>query len=78
MGSARLGRGTEENKMFQDYWHLLQKYWIPEPGNEYWEGLLEDAAVFTEKYKSEYVLDLAYIFFKEQERKFKAGKKIET
>lgn len=37
--------------MFQDYWKLCQKFWIPEDNDEYWEGLAQEIDIFYERYK---------------------------
>ncbi len=51
MASVRFEKGSQEWRMFQDYWKLCQKFWIPEDNEEYWEGLSQEIDLFYEKYK---------------------------
>ncbi len=48
-------------KVFVDFWLIVQKYWIPEDGEEYWDSLYEEAMKFGKKYQEQVLLayDLA-------------------
>lgn len=69
MAGAKLGKDTEEFKMFQEYWRIVQQYWIVEADKPYWEALIEDIGKFTEKYNNELALGIAYAFYTAQEKK---------
>lgn len=73
MANVKLGRDTEEFKMFQEYWRIVQEYWKVENDGAYWEALDEAIGRFTEKFNNELALGLAQAFFEAQEKKFKEG-----
>lgn len=39
MAEQRFAEGTEERVMFNDFWKLCQRFWIPEDTDEYWKKL---------------------------------------
>lgn len=39
--------------MFQEYWNLCQKFWIPENNDEYWDTVIKETNKFMKKYESE-------------------------
>lgn len=51
MASAKFEKGSKEWHMFQDYWKICQKYWIPEESDGYWEALIQEADKFCQKYE---------------------------
>ncbi|WP_304841260.1 hypothetical protein [Phocaeicola sartorii] len=51
MASVKFEKGSREWYMFQDYWKLCQKFWIPEDNDEYWESVVSETNDFYEKYK---------------------------
>ena len=69
MAWAKLGKDTEEFKMFQEYWRIVQQYWVVEADKPYWEALDEDIGKFTEKYNNELALGIACAFYTAQEKK---------
>lgn len=75
MSSVKLGRDTEEFKMFHEYWRIVQQYWTVEADKPYWEALIEDIGRFTERFNNEFALGLAYAFYEAQEIKYKEAKK---
>ena len=75
MSSVKLGRDTEEFKMFHEYWRIVQEYWSVEENKPYWEALIEAIGRFTERFNNELALGLAQAFFEAQEKKFKEVKK---
>lgn len=75
----KLGKGTEEFEMFQEYWTIIQNYYIVEDTEKYWEMLIESLNVFIKKY-GKFGYSLAMAFFNEQDRKFylKFGKECDS
>lgn len=51
MASKRFEKGSAEWRLFQEFWSLCQKYWIPEDNDEYWERVIKAADEFYKKYK---------------------------
>lgn len=51
MASKRFEKGSAEWKLFQEFWSLCQKYWIPEDTDEYWEDVVKTTDDFYKKYK---------------------------
>lgn len=51
MACVKFDKGSREWLMFQDYWKLCQKFWVPEDNDGYWEGLVREIDRFYEKYK---------------------------
>ena len=56
MAEVKFTKGSEEWQMFMDYWGLCQKYWKPEPADEYWEALVVEMDVFYKKYGNFYYI----------------------
>lgn len=48
---VKFNKGSKEWQMFVDFWNMCQKYWEIEDNDNYWQGLVDDAECFTEKYK---------------------------
>ncbi len=69
MASKKLGKETVEFAMFQDYWKLVQKFWIPENNDSYWELLMKEVKEFYKKYNFDYAEKLALCLIEELERK---------
>lgn len=65
----KLGKGTEEFEMFQEYWAIVQNYYIVEDTENYWEMLIKTLDIFINKY-GKFGYSLAMAFFNEQDRKF--------
>lgn len=52
MASKKFQKGSEEFMMFQEYYGLVQKYYVVEKDNfDYWKNAREEAVAFAEKYK---------------------------
>lgn len=66
MASVKFQKDSEEWLLFQDFYRLCQKYWIPEDAKEhkeYWELLVVESGEFVEKYnKNEFAKRLALAF----------------
>ncbi len=52
MAGVKFQKGSPEWYMFQDYWRLCQKFWIPEDGDKYWDDLTGEASAFWMKHKN--------------------------
>lgn len=71
----RFGKGSEEFTMFTDYWQFVQKYYIPEPQDEWWEELIREADKLADKYgKTQYIRDLIMAHVNDCERRSKDAK----
>lgn len=44
-------KGSQEQKMFNDFWNLCQEYWEPENTDEYWVAFSENLNEFGMKYQ---------------------------
>ena len=51
MAGKKFEKGSEEWKMFTEFWQLSQKYWEPDETESYWNEMLEDTKRFMEHYK---------------------------
>ena len=51
MAEVRFEKGSDEWKMFTDFWRMCQKYWGVENSDEYWDSLIDCTNEFYEKYK---------------------------
>lgn len=51
MASVKFEKGSREWYMFQEYWKLCQKFWIPETYNKYWDDMVKESKEFGEKYE---------------------------
>lgn len=51
MASVKFEKDSHEWHMFQDYWKLCQKFWVPENNDEYWKAIVRETDDFYEKYK---------------------------
>lgn len=52
MASVKFEKGSSEWYMFQEYWKLCQKFWIPEDNDDYWEEVVKETDDFYKKYKN--------------------------
>lgn len=51
MSSVKFQKGSPEWYMFQDYWKLCQKFWIPEKNDNYWDNMVNETREFMKKYE---------------------------
>lgn len=51
MASVKFEKGSREWYMFQDYWKLCQKFWIPENNDKYWDDMVKESREFMKKYE---------------------------
>lgn len=52
MASVKFVKGSPEWYMFQDYWKLCQKFWIPENNDKYWDDVVKESREFLQKYEN--------------------------
>lgn len=54
-------KGSDEWMMFQDYYKICQRHWVPEDfdNNGYWDGLKNELDDFFKKYKEKECEDFA-------------------
>lgn len=76
MAEKRFGKGSEEWTMFTDYWQFVQKYYIPEPQDAWWEELISEADKLARKYgNTQYIRDLIFAHTNDVERRFRDARK---
>ena len=64
MARVKFEKNSCEWYMFQDYWKLCQKFWIPENSNEYWDAVIKETNDFYKKYKDiELAKNISLAFF---------------
>ena len=52
MASVKFAKDSPEWYMFQDYWKLCQKFWIPEKSENYWDDTINGIREFMKKYSN--------------------------
>lgn len=67
----KLTKADVEFQMFADYYKIYQDFYIPEKGDNYWQGLISEADAFFSKYKSEYAKDLITAYLDSRQRMYK-------
>lgn len=74
MAEVKFQKGSEEWLMFQDYYKIIQKYYIPESNESYWDALVEEMDVFCKKYQQvPLARKIAMAFLKTLENELKVG-----
>lgn len=51
LAEVKFTKDDPEFKILNEFWLLLQKYYIPEQTDEYWESLIADVNTFLENNK---------------------------
>ena len=75
MAEIKFQKGIEEWLMFQDYYKIIQKYYIPESNDSYWDDVVEEMDGFCKKYASvPLAKKIAMAFLKTMEEELKKGK----
>lgn len=75
MAEVKFQKGSDEWTLFQDYYRLIQKYYIPESNDSYWDDVVEEMDGFCEKYKQvPLARKIAMEFLKTMEEELKKGK----
>lgn len=80
MAQKRFEKGTELHQMMNDYLIMLQKFWVVEDSDSYWEETLNAIYEFYGKYKSvdeifSVTMALAFIDVLEEKSRQKKGYK---
>ena len=52
MANVKFEKGSKEWHMFQDYWKICQKFWLPEEKDEYWDAVVKEVGEFHKKYEN--------------------------
>lgn len=77
-------KGSKEWTMFNEYWKMCQKFWVPEDNDLYWAEVTNDINEFYKKYdKSLFAKGLCLALADSLDRQFqekygRGSKKIET
>lgn len=74
MAEVKFNKGSDEWKMFVDFWNMCQRHWKIEDTDEYWEFLIDE----TNKYCKQYACiplakELGIAFINAQEKVYKKG-----
>lgn len=77
--STDFSKESANYKSFVDFWLIIQKYWIPEDEDYYWDGLCGEAEKFAYKYQEQvsqahYLAVMVMDFFDSLWRKQRKGK----
>ena len=78
MAGVKFPKGSKEWCMFQDYWQICQRLYVPEDNEDYWKSVVKESGDFNKKYKMPFATSLILAFVNELERKHKETKKNET
>ena len=68
-------KDSAEMLMFRDFYNIIQKYWVPENTEEYWQGLIDESNAFIERFRHTCPLSrkLIVAFNNQQEEVMKNG-----
>ena len=66
-------KGSEEWMMFQEYYQIVQRFYLPEESDKYWGGLHDALTTFGNEY-GRFAKKLALAYMNEMESKLKDGK----
>ena len=74
MASKKFEKGSQEFSWFGEFWQVVQKYWIPEVNDDYWEQAADEIEKFYKKYENTEKLNrftkkmaVAYLEFLDEE-----------
>lgn len=54
MAGKKFAKDSEEFRFFAEFWQMVQKYYLPDQSDEYWDAVLHDAASLGKKYPGEF------------------------
>lgn len=75
MAEIKFQKGSEEWLMFQEYYKIIQKYYIPESNDSYWDSVVEEMDGFCKKYQQvPLARKIVMAFLKTMEEELKKGK----
>lgn len=67
-------KGSREQKMFKAYYEIIQKYWLVERGDHYWNPFIDEAIAFEREFHDiPLARQLVNAFVNTQERSMKDG-----
>lgn len=73
----RFQKNSREMLMFREYYELVQKYWIVEEGDDYWDPFIADAIRFERSFQDiPLARNLVNAFANTQERSNRDGNTI--
>lgn len=76
MAEIKFQKGSEEWLMFQSYYQIIQKYYIPESNDNYWDAIFEEIDKFCKKYQQvPLARNIGMAFLKTMEEESKKGSK---
>ena len=75
MGSVKFEKGSKEFQFFAEFWAMVQKYYIPEKNDEYWDSLDNDANNLANKYDDKLFDTLIIAFINSMAKKLEEGKR---
>lgn len=75
MGSKKFEKGSAEWNMMSDLWTLMQKFWVPEENDGYFNGISGAAEDFYKKHKGvdDYLVKKMAVNFIESRNKLLNG-----
>ena len=73
MAGKQFDRDSEEFKFFAEYYKFVQKYYIPENTDPYWDDMLAEANLMYQKYHIDYCREIIMATIGFLERKGKSG-----
>ncbi len=59
MAETKFIKGSLEFDLFQDYWKMIQKYYITEETEAYWKAVCDDIGNFSKRYEKTSAEELA-------------------
>lgn len=62
MASKKFEKGSEEFNFFAEFYKFVQKYYIPEPAEDYWAKMMEDARQLSKKYRGGFYTTMLLAF----------------
>ena len=74
MAEQKFQKGSEEWMMFQEYYQIVQRFYLPEESDKYWEELHESVTTFEKKYSIPLAKYLAVAMYKAMDEVFNKTK----
>lgn len=70
----RFGKNSRETMMFREYYELIQRFWIVERGDAYWNEFIDETLKFEQAFRDiPLARQLVNAFVNTQERSYKNG-----
>jgi len=74
MAGVKFNKDSPEWKMFTEYWAIVQKNYLPEDSENYWENVINDLNIFILNYQGRFARELAKALQNYLELKYREGK----